>query len=70
MSTVRDTLMTGVRVTKGFLSIIYKITDAFIDCEHFFTEKVCCNTCLIYLGNFGFKSNISEISHPKNSFLI
>ena len=40
MSTVRDLLVTGVRITKGFLGFVYKITDAFIDCEDVFTPDV------------------------------
>jgi len=41
MSTARDLLLTGVKVAKGFVNFVYKITDAFIDCETFFTEKSC-----------------------------
>lgn len=40
MSTVRDLLVKGVNVAKGFLNVVYKITDAFIDCEDIFEADV------------------------------
>lgn len=41
MSTVRDLLVKGVNVAKGFLNVVYKITDAFIDCEDIFEADSC-----------------------------
>jgi len=41
MNAVRSAIVMGYKGTKGFLTVVYKITDAFIDCEHFLSHENC-----------------------------
>jgi len=41
MNAVRSAIIMGYKVGKGFLTVVYKIADAFIDCEHFLSHENC-----------------------------
>lgn len=40
MNAVRSAIVMGYKVGKGFTTVVYKIADAFIDCEQFLSADV------------------------------